>query len=130
MVEAKGQTITDKMMVTLIEEIENKTKLNHHLVENMTEEYEELRIKVNSKMIVVERELADVAKIFLNFKKKHEAGGRKVYTKTLDYYFNALKFDGKKVMIGLDVEIELLKSEMGKINQLRLAQIKNVQECL
>ena len=49
----------------------------------MTEEYEELRIKVKPKIFVVCKELADVAKIFANFQKKHEAGGKKVFTNTL-----------------------------------------------
>ena len=49
----------------------------------MTEEYEELRIRVKPKMLVVVKELADVAKIFADFQKKHEAGGKKVFTKTL-----------------------------------------------
>ena len=96
----------------------------------MTEEYEELRIKVKPKIFVVLKELADVAKIFANFQKKHEAGGKKVFTNTLQYYLNALKFDVKKVMGGLDKEVEFMKSEIEKINQLKLAQIKNVQECL
>ena len=33
-------------------------------------------------------------------------------------------------MGGLDKEVEFMKSEIEKINQLKLAQIKNVQECL
>ena len=96
----------------------------------MTEEYEELRIKVKPKIFVVLKELADVAKIFANFQKKHEAGGKKVFTNTLQYYLNALKSDVKKVMGGLDKEVEFMKSELEKINQLRLARIASVQECM
>jgi hypothetical protein len=94
------------------------------------EEYKELKNKVKPKMVAVMKELADVVKIFSHFKDKHEAGGRKVFSNTLEYYLEALKFDGKKVMDGLDKEVEFMKSEMEKISQVRMARIKSAQKCL
>ena len=73
----------------------------------MTEEYEELRIRIKLKMAVVLRELADSAKIFEDFKKKQKASSKKLFAKNLQYYMNALKFNVKTVMDDLDEEVEI-----------------------
>ena len=73
----------------------------------MTEEYEELRIRIKLKMAVVLRELADSAKIFADFKKKQKTSGKKLFAKNLQYYMNALKFNVKTVMDDLDEEVEI-----------------------
>ena len=44
-------------------------------------------------MFVAARELNDVAKIFRVFWDKHQHGGRTVFSKTLEFYLDALKFD-------------------------------------
>ena len=97
---------------------------------NKIEEYEELKIKVRPKLVLVMRELADVEKILKAFQNKHEAGGKPVFTKTPEFYFEALKFDSSKIMDALDGEIEVMKRELDKMQQLRLERIKSVQECV
>ena len=42
---------------------------------------------------------------------------------------DAISFESKKVFDGLDEEIENLKREMDKTNELRLARIKSLEEC-
>ena len=73
-------------------------------------------MKVKPKIFVAARELADAANIFKAFQKKHEAGGRQVFTKKLDYYLDALKFDSGKIMAGLDEEIEVMKRLIEQTN--------------
>ena len=48
-----------------------------------------------------------------------------MFTKTLQFYFDELKFEPKIVMAALDQEIVAIKSELEKINQLRLDRIKS-----
>ena len=57
------------------------------------EEFEELKIKVKPKMIVAARELSDVANIFRAYWEKHQNGGRTVFSKKLEFYLDALRFD-------------------------------------
>ena len=71
------------------------------------------------------RALADAANIFRTFQQKHEAGGRQVFTKKLDYYLDALKFNSETTMDGLDEEIKLMKRLIEQTNELRLARIKS-----
>ena len=52
-----------------------------------------------------------------------------MFTRTLEFYLEALKYESKTVMDGLEEEIALLKKEMEKLRQLRLERIKNVSEC-
>ena len=66
-------------------------------------------MKVKPKIAVAARALADVANIFRAFQQKHAAGGRRVFTKTLDYYLDAVKCDSAKAMAGLDEEIQVMK---------------------
>ena len=73
-------------------------------------------MKVKPKIAMAARELADAAKIFKAFQKKHEAGGRQVFTKKLDYYLDALKFVSGKTMTGLDEEIEVMKRLIEQTN--------------
>ena len=56
-------------------------------------------------MAVVKRELAKIEEIFKDFQNEHEREGRPVFTKKLDYFLDALKFNSDKVMQGLDDEI-------------------------
>ncbi len=50
-------------------------------------------MKVKPKIVAAAGELTDAANIFRFFQKKHEAGGKQVFTKKLDFYLDALKFD-------------------------------------
>ena len=52
-----------------------------------------------------------------------------MFTRTLEFYLEALKYESKTVMDGLEEEIVLLKKEMEKLRQLRLERIKSVSEC-
>ena len=76
-------------------------------------------------MVLASRELTDAVKILREFENKHGAVGKTVFTKTLQFYLDALKFDPKIIMDGLGQEIEVIKSELKKINQLRLDRIKS-----
>jgi hypothetical protein len=59
----------------------------------MIEEYEELKSKVKPKIVAAGKELSDVAKIFRVFWEKHQDSGRTIFTKSLNVYLDALKFD-------------------------------------
>lgn len=43
---------------------------------------------------------------------------------------DALKFDPTIVMFALDQEIEAIKKELEKVNQVRLDRIKSVEDCM
>ena len=73
-------------------------------------------MKVKPKIVAAARQLADAVNIFKAYQKKHEAGGKQVFTKTLDYYLDALKFDYDKVMAGLDDEIKVMKGLIEETN--------------
>ena len=64
-------------------------------------EYEELQRCVKTKLVAADKQLVDAANLLKSFCNKHQ-GGRPVFTETLDYYVNELKFDYKKVMKGLE----------------------------
>ena len=53
-----------------------------------------------------------------------------MFTKTPEFYFEALKFDSGKIMDALDGEIEVMKRELEKMQQLKLERIKSVQDCV
>jgi hypothetical protein len=74
------------------------------------------------------RELSAVLSFLKEFSKKNENCGRTFFTKTLEYYLEALKFDSGKVMNGLDEEIIASNKELEKINKLKLDRIKILQE--
>ena len=73
-------------------------------------------MKVKPKIFVAARELTDAANIFRAFQKKHEAGGRQVFTKNLEYYLDALRFDFGTAMTGLDEEIKVMKRLVERTN--------------
>ena len=52
-----------------------------------------------------------------------------MFTRTLEFYLEALKYESKTVMGGLEEEIALLKEEMEKLRQQRLERIKSVSDC-
>ena len=43
-----------------------------------------------------------MVKILNDFQNKHGAGGKTVFSKTLQFYLDALKFDPKLIMAALD----------------------------
>ena len=73
-------------------------------------------MKVRPRIVVAARALADAENDFRAFSQRHEAGGRQVFTKTLNYYVDALQFDSGKAMAGLDEEIEVMKSLIDETN--------------
>ena len=70
MVEQKDQ-IQEELNAAVIRAIENKMEFLDKNMEEMQarkiEEYEELKMKVKPKLVMVKRELADVEKIFKAF---------------------------------------------------------------
>ena len=92
MVEANAQ-ITDEFNKMMIEAIDNQFTKTLEKQSGLIEHYEELKIRVRPKIIVASRELADVAKILSAFQGKNQADGRPVFTKTLEFYLKALKFE-------------------------------------
>ena len=87
--------------------------------------FEELKMKVRPKMVVVNRELADMKSIFKDYNDKNQEDGRPVFIKTLEFYLNELKFDSDKVMGGLDEEIKSLKREMEQMKDLNLDKMES-----
>ena len=73
--------------------------------------FEELKMKVRPKMVVVNRELANMKSIFKDYNDKNQEDGKPVFTNTLEFYLNELKYNSKKVMDGLDEEITGVKRE-------------------
>ena len=64
-----------------------------------------------------------MAKILSAFQGQHQADGRPVFTKSLEFYLKALKFESQQILGGLEEEINILKSEMEKLNKARLERI-------
>ena len=92
-------------------------------------------MKVKPKIVIAARELADAAKIFKAFQKKHEVTGRQVFTRRLDFYLDALKFDAGKSIAGLDEEIDFFKRLIDQTNNQMLflehsLKIKELSEAL
>ena len=74
-------------------------------------------------MAVVTRELAQIEKMFKDFQSEHEADGMPVFTKKLDFYLEALKFNSDKVMGGLDDEISASMREIEEKQKLNHEKI-------
>ena len=53
-----------------------------------------------------------------------------MFTKTPEFYFEALKFDSRKLTAALDEEIEIMKRELDKMKKLRQERLKTVQDCV
>ena len=85
-------------------------------------------MKVKPKIVAATRELTDAVNILRAFQKKHEAGSKQVFTKKLDYYLDALKFDSSIALAGLDEEIMFMQRRIDETNEARLARIKIIQE--
>ena len=64
-----------------------------------------------------------MATIFSAFQDKHQAEGRPVFTKSIEFYLKALKFESQHILSGLEEEIDLLKRDMEKIIKARLLRI-------
>ena len=110
----------------MINEIESQFRQQLDDQTRMFEAFEELKTKVRPKMVVVKRELADVAKIFRDFQNKYE---QPVFTKGLEFYLKALEYESKTVVDGLDEEIAFHQKEIDKLEQLKLYRIKTTQDC-
>ena len=59
-------------------------------------------MKLRPKMVVINRELAEITSILSEFDKNNSEDGNQVFTKPLGNYQIVLKFDSQKVMDGLD----------------------------
>ncbi len=51
-----------------------------------------------------------------------------MFSRTLQFYLNAIKFESKMIIDGLNEDIESLKMEIDMIKELRLARIKSFVE--
>ena len=80
-------------------------------------------------MILADRELADVWKLFSEFYNENQDDGKPVFSRSLQFYLDATKFESKMVIDGLDEDIVNLKRELDKTKELRLARIKSLEEC-
>ena len=55
--------------------------------------------------------------LFRAFQKKHEAVGKTVFQKSLQFYLDAFNaFDEKKIKEALDKELEIMKKEIEQTN--------------
>jgi hypothetical protein len=91
--------------------------------------YEELKRKVKPKLLLAGRELTDVAKLISDFDTKHQVDGKPVFNRTLKFYLDAIRFESKPIIDGLDEEIANLKREIDKTHNERVARIKSLEEC-
>ena len=87
-------------------------------------------MRVKPKLVVASRELAGAVTILNDFENKHRVGGKTGFTQTLQFYLDALKFDQKVVMAALDQEVEAIKKELAKMEQLKMNRIKSVEVCM
>jgi len=85
-------------------------------------------LKVRPKLVVVNRELAELSKIIREFDEKNSEDGKPVFTKKVGFYLDGLQFDSGKILGGLDDEIKAVKSEMEQMHQLNLEELKSWME--
>ena len=95
MVEAKNAQISEEFNKMVQESINDEFKKLIEKKSCQTEQYEELKVKIKPKIFVAERALADVAKILSAFQNQHQADGRPVFTKSIEFYLKALKFESQ-----------------------------------
>jgi hypothetical protein len=127
MVEANSH-ITDELISVLKKKIENLTQVEGAKTAKKVEMFEELKIKIRPKMVVVQRELGEITKIIKDFSEKNSKEGKSVFTKTISFYLDEFKLDSSKVLSGLDDEIQELKREGEKMHQLNLDKIESLME--
>jgi hypothetical protein len=77
-------------VIKLLNEIESQTQEGDF---REIEEFEELKRKVKPKMVVATRALTELVNIFRAFLDKHQNSKRTVFSLTLEFYLDALKFD-------------------------------------
>ena len=118
--------VSDKFSQAMIEEIEKMMRDLEQKQGLLTEDYMELYHRIKAKTATVEREQAEMVSIFSDFVKKHEAGGRPVFIKKINFYLDSLdKHDYKNIRAALKEEIQALKREMEERNKIELVRIKN-----
>jgi predicted RNase H-like nuclease (RuvC/YqgF family) len=91
--------------------------------------HEELKRKVKPKLLLAGRKLADVAKLLSDFETENQVDGKPVFSRTLKFYLDAIRFESKPIIDGLDEEIANVKREMDKTQDIRLKRIKSLEEC-
>ena len=75
-------------------------------------------MKVKPKIFGAARFLVEAENEIRAFQKQHEAGGRQVFSKSLDYHLDALKFNSVLAIAGLDDEIKVIESLIQTTNEL------------
>ncbi len=97
----------------------------------LTETYIDFVHKVKAKSIRIQKERTEMEQIFKDFVKKHEAVGRSVFRKSLEFYLDSLnKSEYEKVLTALEEEIQELKSEIEESKKKELASIKEFEDFL
>ncbi len=67
--------------------------------------------------------------MFKDFAKKHEAAGRAVFSKSLEFYLDFLnKYEFEKVLTALNEEIQGLKSNIEESTKIELESIKQFED--
>ena len=82
-------------------------------------------MRANAKVAAITRDTDELIGMLKTFQAKHEAEGRTVFTHTLEFYLNALRFEPKKINLGLDEELRVVQRELDLANTTRLETIKN-----
>lgn len=101
----------------------NKEKQVKHIAK-----FEELKTKVNPKIALIQKELADLEEIFKTFQDNNEEeDGKNIFAKTLDYHLDGLKFNPHRVVNGLDEEISLVRRELQVASLFSFEEIKNLK---
>ena len=94
-----------------------------------TDEYISLHHRIKAKSLRVKQEQAEMKQLLKEFEKKHQAGGRPVFIKTLRFYLDSLNaFEYKKILAGLKEEIQALKSELEETYKIEMDRIKFFKE--
>ena len=85
MVEANTD-FTNELNTFLTEKIENVNRVQAEKHARKIEMFEELKMKVKPKMVMINRELAVVTGIFKDFSDKNQEDGKPFFTKTIEFY--------------------------------------------
>ena len=90
--------ISNEFHQAIIKEME-KMKRDLEEKQGLPDEYIELHKIIKLRTARVTKEQTEMANIFKAFVKKHQAGGRTVLIKTLEFYLDSLKqFDYQKIL--------------------------------
>jgi hypothetical protein len=91
----------------------------------LAEAYIEFFHKVKAKSNRLQKERTEMEQMFKDFANKHEAAGRAVFRKSLEFYLDSLnKSEFEKVLAVLDDEIHALKRDIDESTKIEVESIK------